>query len=193
MTCGITLWNQGSQMIANTEIRFEPLNESHFSLIHHWFNKPHVQAFYSLRLWTQEEIRKKLAPHLKGEKHIQSFIIYLGKKPVGYIQSYPIKDHPWDNQELSEKIIQAAAGFDLFIGEEENLRKGLGFKVINSFLHQHIWPYYRYCLSDPDIRNEASIHLFQKCGFTKHKKIDTLDALKRTVTLQLFIKERNFK
>jgi RimJ/RimL family protein N-acetyltransferase len=43
---------------------------------------------------------------------------------------------------------------------------------------------------DPDIRNEASMRLFQKCGFIEHKQIDTKDALKQPVTLQLLMKKR---
>ncbi len=172
------------------KINFESLNESHFVLIHQWFNKPHIQAFYSLRSWTLEEVRKKLIPYLQGEKQMKCFVIYQGKHPVGYIQSYPIQEHPWENQDLSDEVIREAAGIDLFIGEEEYLGKRLGCKIINSFLGKYIWPFYRYCLADPDIRNEASLRLFQKCGFVAHKLIFSKDALQRSVTLQLLIKKR---
>ena len=129
-------------------------------------------------------------PYLQGEKQMKCFVIYQGKRPVGYIQSYPIQEHPWENQDLSDEVIREAAGIDLFIGEEKYLGKGLGCKMINSFLEKYIWPFYRYCLVDPDIRNEASLHLFQKCGFEEHKLIFSKDALKRSVTLQLLIKKR---
>ena len=144
-------------------IHFEALNESHFALIHEWFNKPHVQAFYSLRAWTLEEVRQKLTPYLHHEKGIKGFVIYLGKYPLGYIQSCPIKDHPWEDQDLPDEIVQEAGGFDLFIGEEKHLGKGIGPQIVTSFLQEHFWPYYRYCLVDPDVRNEASLRLFQKC------------------------------
>jgi aminoglycoside 6'-N-acetyltransferase len=109
---------------------------------------------------------------------------------VGYIQSYPLKNNPWEGQDLPEKIILDAAGFDLFLGDANVLRKGLGYQVVNLFLEKYIWPHYRYCLTDPDVRNEASIRLFQKCGFIEHKKIPYLDALKQRTQLQLFIKKR---
>ena len=171
-------------------IDFEPLNESHFVLICQWFNKPHVQAFYSLRAWTLEEVQKKLTPYLQHVKGIKGFVIYLKKQPLGYIQSCPIKDHPWENQDLPDEIIQEAGGFDLFIGEEGYLGKGVGFQIVNSFLKEHIWPSYRYCLADPDVRNEASLRLFQKCGFVSHKRIECMNALKQNVTLQLLVKEK---
>lgn len=172
------------------KIQFASLNESHFTLIHQWFNKPHVQAFYSLRSWTYDEVRKKLMPNLQGEKGMKCFIIYHGKHPVGYIQSYPIKGHPWEDQDLSDEVVQEAAGIDLFIGEEGYLGKGLGCEIINRFLEECIWPFYRYCLADPDVRNEASVRLFHKCEFIEHKQILSKDALKRNVTLQLFIKKK---
>lgn len=171
-------------------IHFEPLEESHFSIILRWFNKPHVQAFYSLRSWTYEEVYKKLIPYVHGEKQMRGFIIYIGKESIGYIQMYPIKDHPWDNQDLSEEISQEAAGFDLFIGEGNYLRKGLGNQIIDCFLEKYIWPNYRYCVVDPDVRNEASIRLFQKCGFIEHKQIAYKNALKQDVILKLMIKKR---
>ncbi|MGZ3633288.1 MAG: hypothetical protein ACXWM7_03055 [Parachlamydiaceae bacterium] len=58
------------------------------------------------------------------------------------------------------------------------------------FLEEHIWPNYQYCIVDPDVQNEASLRLFQKCGFTEHKQIDSLNALKQPVTLKLLMKKR---
>ncbi len=170
-------------------ISFKPLEESDFNLVHRWFNKSHVQAFYSLRQWTIEEVCKKLAPYVQGEKHMKSFIIYLENLAIGYIQLYPIREHPWDNQDLSEEIVQNAAGFDLFIGEEEFLGKGLGCHIIDSFLDEYIWPKYKYCLADPDVRNKSSIRLFENCGFTKHNQIDSTSPIGEKVRLQLFFKK----
>lgn len=170
-------------------IQFKPLDESHFDLMLNWFNKPHVQAFYSLKTWTHETIRKKLEPYVRGENQINGFIIYAEDHPIGYIQSYPVKDHPWEKQDLSEEIIQEAAGFDLFIGEETSLNRGLGKQIIDAFLTKSIWPNYRYCLVDPDIRNEASLRSFQKCGFIEHKQIAGKNALNQKVTFKLLMKE----
>lgn len=177
-------------MSVRGNIHFKPLDESYFGLMLRWFNKSHVQAFYSLRTWTYEEVCQKLEPYVRGEKQISGFIVYLGDCPIGYIQSCPIKDHPWENQDLSEEIIQRAAGFDLFIGEEAYLNQGLGKQIIEHFLEEHIWPKYQYCFVDPDIRNEASMRLFQKCGFIEHKQIEAQNALKQPVILQLLMKKR---
>lgn len=174
-------------------INFESLKELHFELILRWFNKPHVQAFYSLRNWTYEEVYKKLEPYVRGETQINCFVIYLENHPIGYIQSYSLKDHPWENQDLSEEIIQEAAGFDLFIGEENYLKKGMGSQIIECFLKERIWPNYQCCFVDPDTRNKASIRVFQKCGFVEHKPIHCQNALKQPVTLKLMMRKRIYQ
>lgn len=172
-------------------MKFEPLNEGHFPLVHSWFNKPHVQTFYSLRDWTFQEVCQKLIPYTQGLGGMQCYIISLDNQPIGYIQSYPVKKHPWDNQKLTDEIIQNAAGIDLFIGEKTFLGKGLGIQVLDAFLKGYIWPHYRYCIADPSIHNESSMRLFQKYGFEEHQQIETMDALQRRVRLQLFIKKKD--
>ncbi len=173
-----------------TQIIFEPLNEAHIALIYQWFNRPHVQSFYSLRNWTLEEVQKKLTPYMQEKSGILGYVIYLGERPIGYIQGYPIKEYPWENQNLPDGIIQEAAGFDLFIGEKDCLGKGWGSKIVNRFLEEYIWPYYKYCMVDPDSRNEASIRLFQKCGFMQNKQIDYINAINDRVLLRLLIKNK---
>ncbi len=173
-----------------SDISFTFLGEEHFPLIHAWFNEPHVQAFYSLRTWTLEEVCQKLTPYLQGVRGLKCYIVLIDHIPVGYVQCYPVKKHPWDNQDLPDEIIQNSAGLDLFIGEKEFIAKGFGHQILDAFLATHIWPYYRYCLVDPNIRNEASIRLFRKCGFKEHQQISSKDALQRPIVLKLFIKGR---
>lgn len=177
-------------VIWNHRIFFTPLSEKHFALIHTWFHEPHVQFFYSLRTWTIEEVCQKLTPYIQGVGGMECYIISIDKTPVGYIQCYPVKEHPWDNQNLDEEIIQNAAGMDLFIGEKKFIARGLGYQILEAFLKNYIWTRYKYCLVDPDIRNERSIRLFKKCGFHKHQQIRSKDALNRLVTLQLYIQQR---
>ena len=172
----------------DSNIHFEPLDDSHSSLMHQWFNQIHVKSFYSLRDWTLEEVQEKLK-HL-SQKQIYAFIIHVDQNPIGYIQYYPVKANPREIQELTKDFVKEAAGFDLFIGEKEYLRRGFGAKIVNDFLQKFIWPSYRYCIVDPDIRNTASLRFFQKMGFQKHKEIKTNDALKRDATLLLMIKHR---
>ncbi len=170
------------------KISFIPLSISHLSLIYKWFNKPHVQEFYSLRNWTLNEVEKKLLPYINQEKPVYPYVVYLDQEPIAYIQYYRVMDYPWPKQEISEEIMMQSAGFDFFIGEEEYIGKGIGRMIVEVFLNELIWPNFSYCMVDPDIRNERSLNFFEKCGFKFHRIIDTEDALRKKVQLQLMIR-----
>lgn len=171
------------------EIYFKPLDETDFELVYFWFNQPHIQTFYSLRPWSRTEIWQKLKQHVQGDKGIKVYIIYVKDEPVGYIQCYPVKNNLWENNDVPANIVNDAAGVDLFLGRKDDLRKGLGTKIVGQFLERHVWPFYRYCISDPDARNEASIRLFLKCGFSKYSQIRNIDALGKPTKLEILIKD----
>jgi len=157
-------------------------------LIHKWFNEPHVQKFYSLRNWSEQEVLDKLQPTIDSTKAISAFIIFYNDNPIGYIQCYKVSDFPWPMQDLSDEQSHQGAGLDLFIGDPYYVGKGLGKNLLNQFLIEKIWPHFKYCVVDPDERNTTSKQLFEKCGFKLHKKIPYKDALGKPVTLCLMIK-----
>ena len=127
--------------------------------------------------------------HLKS--HVQKLVFpnHLGIA-VALVQKCKILDHPWPDMELSDEIMSTAAGIDFFIGPSAFLRKGLGSKIIHQFLSQEIWPFFDYCIVDPDVRNVASCKFFNKLGFMTHKIIQTKDALGGDVELNLMILKR---
>lgn len=163
-------------------INFRPLTEADIPLMHRWFNEPHVQQFYSLRAWTEEEVRQKLAPILSGEKHLKGQLILADDAPIGYLQTYPVKDHPWPDQDLSEDFVQKAIGLDLFIGEKAFVGRGFARQAVRQCIVN-----FSYCVVDPDRENIASIRLFEACGFRFHKEIETANPLGKPVKLMLMI------
>ena len=160
-------------------IHFEALNESHFPLLTEWFNRPHVQAFYSLHDWTLEDVRAKYMPYVRKEKPLNCFIAYLDGTPFAFIQDYALRDFPWPEQDFTPDMIQKAAGIDLFIGEVSMLNRGLGAELLEAFLQTHVWPRYEFCVVDPELSNVASQRFFHRCGFVTHKTIHTRDTLER--------------
>ena len=157
-------------------ITFKPLEFSDIPTIHQWFNKPHVQAFYSLKHWTEQEVFAKLKPYILSEKPVKGFIIVMNQQPIGYIQYYKVKDYA-----------EHAAGMDLFIGEEPFVGKGLGSKTIKEFLDVIIWPQFQYCIVDPDVRNTAAIRCYEKLNFKEHAVIESENALGHATQLKLMI------
>lgn len=169
------------------DISFQPLTFADVPLMFQWFNKPHVQRFYSLRSWTIDEVKDKLTPYILCEKPVSGFITYLDKSPIGYTQTCRISDYPWPEQGFSDDVVQSAAGLDIFIGEESHLHQGLGAQIMRAFLSQYTWPQFQYCIVDPDVNNLTAIHCYEKLHFTPHRVINTSDALGHTVQLQLMI------
>jgi aminoglycoside 6'-N-acetyltransferase len=147
-------------------ITFTPLQEKDFPLMHHWLNEEHVKVWWGKEGKSFENINSKYTRYLDGSEKTQGFIIHYDKKPIGYIQTYKIDDHPEYKKQLD--IAENAAGLDLFIGEKNFTGKGLGTLVVKKFTDEIIFKIYDVvsCIADPSQRNLASIKAFQKAGFT---------------------------
>lgn len=169
---------------------FRSLDFMDVPLVHRWFNLPHVQRFYSLRQWTEQEVVGKLEPYITGKQPVTGFIAMMNDIPIGYVQKYKVSDYPWPTLDLPGQIASNAAGMDLFIGDETLIGMGVGGKLIRSFLDEHIWPYFQYCIVDPDINNVAAIRCYENLHFQELVIIDSKDAVDNTVTLKLMILEQ---
>ena len=81
------------------------------------------------------------------------------------VETYLIADHPeWD------ALVGAGpgvAGLDLFIAEEHLLGRGLGPRIIRTFLDDVVFadPAVTACVAAPSIHNAASLRAFEKAGF----------------------------
>lgn len=64
----------------------------------------------------------------------------MNEKPIGYVQQYKISEYPWPNQNLSQAIMDNAAGMDLLLGIKKRVEKGIGSRIINEFIESKIWP-----------------------------------------------------
>jgi GrpB-like predicted nucleotidyltransferase (UPF0157 family) len=171
------------------ELQFLPLAREHFPLITEWFNQAHVQQFYSLRSWTLDEVAKKHIPYIDGLKSVQGYMVLVKDTYLGYIQKYTFKDYPLPEYQLTPELLSAGAGIDIFIGAKDFVGRGLGQVIVEGFLNREIWPYFRYCIADPDVRNHASIKMFEKCSFTKERTVTSKDALGRPVDLTLMVRK----
>jgi len=172
---------------------FRPLSFSDIPLMYNWFNQPHVQKFYSLRQWTEKEVLEKLKLYITGEKPVSGFIVLMGKDSIGYVQQYKISeqyeasDYSWLDQNLSQTVVNNAAGMDLFIGDKKFMGKGIGSEIIKAFIESKMWSQYQYCVVDPDIRNISAIKCYEKLNFQDHAVIDTENELGQSVKLKLMI------
>lgn len=173
--------------IIKMHITFRTLDFSDIPLMYKWFNFPHVQKYYSLRCWSEKEVLNKLQPYILGTQPVSGFIILFNESPIGYLQSYAVKNYPWPDQNISQEIIDHAAGIDLFIGTSDLIGHGWGRIIIQTFLQNNIWPEYKYCIVDPEVTNEAAIRCYESLQFKEHAIIETTDAMNQPTSLKLMI------
>ncbi len=153
-------------------ITFMPLSESHFSLLLKWLESSHVKKWWDQDIhWTPELIQQKYGTYVNGykmehdiAKPIGAYIICVDEKPIGYIQIYNAHDFSRDKPLTS--LPESLAAFDIFIGEADYLKRGIGSKAITIFLDQYAVSY-SYVFVNPDSTNVAAIRTYEKAGFKK--------------------------
>jgi aminoglycoside 6'-N-acetyltransferase len=148
------------------EIAFRPLGRDDLGLVYEWLRREHVR-----RWWDQhdsyEDVARHYLPSIEGRRPVDLYLILLDDRPVGFIQTYLVADHP----DFAARIGLGAgiAGVDLFLGEEELIGKGLGSEVLRAFVRDVVFarPATTACVADPDVRNAASLRAFEKAGFRR--------------------------
>ena len=170
-------------MKINDNITFRNLNNSDddFKKIYNWCQEKFVYEWFEQRKLSYDEIVNKYKSKLdKGKQKL--FIIKLNNEDIGLIQIYKYED------DLNLKI-KDAYEYDLFIGEEEYLNKGIGSVIINK-INNIIFNEYNadYIILRPFKRNVRAVKCYLKCGFKEIKEYtgsDTLGNLEEILVLLL--------
>lgn len=145
---------------------FKKITKDHLPLMHKWYNLRHVLRWYSKKPLDYSRLEKKYRGYISGEYKIYGFICYLNKNPIGYIQYYPASEYFTDRKILRSPI-DRTAGIDLFIGEKSYIGKGFGKLMLLRFLRRHVFPYFEYCVVDPEKKNKKALKAYKSCGFLK--------------------------
>ena len=158
---------------------FKPLNNHQLPLLFDWLSFLHVSAWW-------RESRDYKTFRAKYEKKIidptiGQFLIYHNTKPIGFISWYDASICPI----RTESFPRSTYGIDLFIADLEYVGKGYGQQIIKQFIDEIIMPMKpAKIITDPEITNTRSIHVFEKVGFKKTKVVEATDGSKM-VTAQL--------
>lgn len=159
-----------------------------------WLESPHIKKWWDQEvIYTIAYVKKKYTPYTQGYKEINgihkpihAYIILVEHKPIGYIQTYNAYDFPRSKPLLD--LPESLAAFDVFIGEESYLKKGIGSRAIKKFVDNYVLPYYTYCLVDPEFKNELAIRTYEQAGFKIFKKVTPffwMMICKKTVRLSI--------
>lgn len=151
------------------EIKFVAVEEEHISVLRKWLKEPHVAEFWQ-ETDDEEKFREKFLNKLQ-DRGVSPFIIYIGRKPVGYIQSYEAKKVGggwWPNAE------PGTFGIDQFIGEPDFINRSWGTKIINQFVEDLFQSEsVKEIITDPEPKNTRAIRCYEKVGFVRVGEIET--------------------
>ncbi len=139
--------------------------------LHEWLQRPHVRRWFR-EGGTYEDVFEHYLPAIEGTYPTDHYFVLLDGRPVGWLQTYVVLDHP-AYAELIGISDPATAGVDILIGEVELTGRGLGSEVLRRFVADVVFarPETTSCVADPDARNIASLRAFEKAGFRQVKSV----------------------
>jgi aminoglycoside 6'-N-acetyltransferase len=147
-------------------IAFRRLGSDDLPLLHEWLQREHVRRWWTDRK-TYAEVVEHYLPAIEGREPTDLYVIVVDGRPVGFIQTYQVADHP-EYCELVQ-VEDGVAGVDLFIAESDLVGRGLGSEVLRQFVDEIVFTdaSIHACVADPDADNVASLRAFQKAGFAR--------------------------
>ena len=157
------------------DIRFRRLRADDLPQLHAWLNEPHVRAWYGRDEPSDlDHVVSEYMPLVDGSDPAEAHVILDGDRPVGYVQTYRIDDHP--AYAAAVAIDEPAAGLDLFLGDPAYVHRGVGPLVIRALLREIVFAPrggrdVASCIIGPEPANAAAIRAYEKAGFRYLKTI----------------------
>ena len=155
-----------------TRTGFRGMTMDDLPLLYRWMQAPHVLEWW----WggiapSYEVVAEKYGPRIRSEEPTDPYIMLSLDRPIGYIQTYMIRDYP--EYAALVDTDDGAAGVDLFIGEEDYLHKGLGSHILRAFLRDIVFSVgdATSCIIGPSEANRIAIRAYEKAGFRYLKTV----------------------
>jgi RimJ/RimL family protein N-acetyltransferase len=157
-------------------------NLDNYKLLYKWCSNKNVYEWFEQRVLTLDEIVKKYSNKLKGNKQ-DLYIIRYDNKKIGFVQIYKYNDEIDTYNNIYE--------YDIFIGEEDYLSKGIG-SIIVGYIDRYIFNNYKSDLIvlRPFKRNVRAIKCYMKNGYKVLKEYEDYDTLGNKEQYVMLIKEK---
>jgi RimJ/RimL family protein N-acetyltransferase len=146
-------------------IEFRPLAESDLPQIEEWLRREHVAR------WWRDDMQESLAEYragLEGREPTDHYLIVLDGRAIGMIQTYLVADYQdW------EEIVQVGpgvAGVDILIGDEDQVGRGLGPKILAQFVRDVVTA--DAVVATVEEPNRRSWRAFEKAGFRRVRDVE---------------------
>jgi RimJ/RimL family protein N-acetyltransferase len=154
------------------QIGFRRMTLDDLPMMLHWLSEPHVRRWWDDGERTLDDLREKYAPCIDGRDPTDPYLILLDGRPVGYLQTYLIVDHP--EYASVVQVEPGAAGLDVFLGEPDLVGRGLGPRILSAFVERVVFarPEVTACVIGPAASNAAAIRAYAKAGFVPLKVVE---------------------
>lgn len=166
-------------------VAFRPVSlDRDLGRLHRWLNSDHVLPYWQLDE-PLPQFREALAEKL-ADDHLAPYVGALDHVPMSYWERYwAVADRIAEHYDARS----ADQGIHLLVGPEEYLGRGYATPLLHAmtaFQFRH--PETDRIVTEPDVRNETVIHVFENCGFEPRREIAMTekDALLMVCTRERF-------
>lgn len=136
--------------------------------LHTWLNSEHVLPY-----WTQNDPLPVVRETIEGRANDDTQTLYIGyldHVPMSYWESYWAAEDRISDYYDSDPADQ---GIHLLIGPEEYLGRGYGAPLVRAMVEfQFRHPETDRIVTEPDVRNERAIRVFEKSGFERVREVE---------------------
>lgn len=139
--------------------------------LHAWLNSDHVLPY-----WEQDDPLPIVRDTIRERANDDNQTLYVGcldHTPMSYWESY------WAAEDRIGEYYDADPadqGFHLLIGPPQYLGQGYGTPLVSAMVElqlQH--PETQQIVTEPDVRNERAIHVFEQAGFEPVREVELPD------------------
>lgn len=182
-------------------IQFKKLQESHFPLLLKWLLSDHIHKWWDPEInWTLEKVKEEYKNYANGfdvvdgvKKPLFAYIIVIDGVEIGYIQHYNFRDFPIPKVINIDELPDTIAGLDLFIGEKNYTKKGLGRVILQYYLYNHIDPTFDGSILDPELHNIRAVKAYSNSRYEFLAKDEKHQYLYRENPIRIIDEADSFK
>ena len=151
--------------------------------LYNWCQNKDVYEWFEQRKLSYDEIVNKYKNKINNKTE-DVYIIILDNKDIGLVQIYMFEN------DIKIDTDNNTYEYDLFIGEEEYLDKGIGTLIVNKVNDIIINKYHaNSIILRPFKRNIRAIKCYEKCGFVNILEYLGKDTLGNPEVISVLIKE----
>ena len=150
-------------MLCRPNLRFDPLDTSHFEMLGQWLAQPHVRQW-----WGHPDEEMELIREGFDNGEVEAFVAQVDGQPVAYVQSW--RPANYDEVAWSGLVGDGTIGVDIFIGPTEAVGKGFGALIVEAFARKLLAEGAPRVIIDPDAENEGAIRAYTKAGFVPFRR-----------------------